>query len=161
MAGVIDKVREPANYVLGIALCIFTLAEVNKPQLQPHSTLAIFAMFGLALCFLNKPVIKNKEKLDKSFPWMGYVDLVLVVLGLVATTFSIAGAFYQAYLVRDKGWGLADVRRTFADSLTGMLVLGGVTMLIMWTAAATLFAINDQYLAVVGAQNAFTKKDRL
>ncbi len=63
---------------------------------------------------------------------------VLVLLGLVATTFSIAGAFYQAYLVRDKGWRLPELERTFFDSVVGMLVLGAVTFLIMITSAATL-----------------------
>ena len=62
----------------------------------------------------------------------------LVVFGLMATTFSIAGAFYQAYLVRDKGWRIGDVQKSFFDSLVGMLVLGGITLVIMLTAAATL-----------------------
>lgn len=62
----------------------------------------------------------------------------LALMGLVATTFSIAGAFYQAYLVRDKGWGAADLKRTFADSAIGMLMLGGITLIIMLSAAATL-----------------------
>lgn len=42
--------------VLGIALCLFTLAEVNYNQLQPQSALAIFVMFGLMLCFLVYPL---------------------------------------------------------------------------------------------------------
>ena len=63
---------------------------------------------------------------------------LLAVMGLMATTFSIAGAFYQAYLVRDRGWQIDDVRRTFIDSLTGILALGGITLIIMISAAATL-----------------------
>ncbi len=37
-------------------LCAFTLAEVNYPHVSPQSQLAVFAMLGLVLCFLNKPV---------------------------------------------------------------------------------------------------------
>ena len=37
-------------------LCVFTLAEVNRPHLTPQSQLALFAMLGLVLCFLNRPL---------------------------------------------------------------------------------------------------------
>jgi TRAP transporter 4TM/12TM fusion protein len=40
---------------LGVAYCLFTLAEVNHPRLSPQSQLAIFAMLGLVLCFLCVP----------------------------------------------------------------------------------------------------------
>ena len=43
------------NVLLGVLLCLFTLAEVNYPTLAPQSQLAIFAMLGLVLCFLNVP----------------------------------------------------------------------------------------------------------
>ncbi len=61
---------------------------------------------------------------------------IFALAGLVATTFSVAGAFYQAYLVRDKGWHLQDVKRRRLDSVVGILVLGGITFIIMLTAAA-------------------------
>ena len=37
-------------------LCLFILAEVNYPQLAPQTELALFAMFGLMVVFLNYPV---------------------------------------------------------------------------------------------------------
>lgn len=37
-------------------LCLFILAEVNYPQLTPQTELALFAMFGLIVVFLNYPV---------------------------------------------------------------------------------------------------------
>lgn len=94
----------------------------------------------VANCLVTRPALTETLRgLLPSLPATGNNkgDL-LVVMGLMATTFSIAGAFYQAYLVRDRGWRLADVRHTFIDSLTGMLVLGGITLVIMLTAAATL-----------------------
>jgi len=45
-----------ANAVLAVALCGFTAVEVNYPRLTPPSDLAVFALFGLVLCFLNLPV---------------------------------------------------------------------------------------------------------
>jgi len=63
---------------------------------------------------------------------------VTILQALVATTFSVGGAFYQAYAVRARGWGLADVRRGMIDSLVGVAVLGGVSVILMSTAAAAL-----------------------
>lgn len=63
---------------------------------------------------------------------------VTVLQALVATTFSVAGAFYQAYNVRARGWGIADARKGMIDSLAGISVLGGVSVILMSTAAAAL-----------------------
>jgi manganese transport protein len=61
---------------------------------------------------------------------------ITVLQALVATTFSVAGAFYQAYAVRARGFGLTDVRRGMHDSLVGTGVLAGVSIILMATAAA-------------------------
>ncbi len=66
------------------------------------------------------------------------VDPLRSVQGLIATTFSVAGAFYTAYLVRQKGWTRADLHRGFVDSVVGIGVLAFLTMTIMVTAAAVL-----------------------
>jgi len=42
--------------VLGVALCVFTLVEVNYPLLTPQSQLVIFTTFGLLLCLLYRPL---------------------------------------------------------------------------------------------------------
>ena len=39
------------------------------------------------------------------------------VQALIGTTFSVAGAFYQAYLVRQKGWTNTDLGRGTVDRL--------------------------------------------
>ena len=48
--------RRLASGALGVFLCAFTLVEVNYPLLAPQSRLALFALAGLALCFLQVPV---------------------------------------------------------------------------------------------------------
>jgi TRAP transporter 4TM/12TM fusion protein len=40
---------------LSLAICAFTLAEVNYPRLSPQTQLAAFAGLGLLLCFINVP----------------------------------------------------------------------------------------------------------
>jgi TRAP transporter 4TM/12TM fusion protein len=48
--------RRHLNHVLGGLLCLFVLFEVNYPVLSTQSQLAVFAMLGMVLCFLNYPV---------------------------------------------------------------------------------------------------------
>ena len=76
----------------------------------------------------------------------------LALMGLVGTTYSVGGAFYQAYLVREKGWGLSEVKRGLFDSIASITVLGLVTAMILLTswrvfygqpAAANLANLSD------------------
>ncbi len=65
-------------------------------------------------------------------------DAVLPLQALVGTTFSVAAAFYQAYLVRERGWKRAELRAGLVDSLVGISVLGLLSATILVTAAAVL-----------------------
>ena len=56
------------------------------------------------------------------------------LLGMIATTFSVAGAFYQAYLVKEKGWGLSEARKGAFDSVASISILGLTTCVILLTA---------------------------
>lgn len=65
-------------------------------------------------------------------------DPFMPVQGLIGTTFSIAGAFYLAYLVQKKGWSVKDWTKGFMDSAVGIIALGVISLMIMVTAAAVL-----------------------
>lgn len=74
------------------------------------------------------------------------------LLGMIGTTFSVGGAFYQAYLVKEKGWGLADARAGVVDSVVSISMLGIVTAIILLTSwrvfygnpnAVTLASVGD------------------
>ena len=83
---------------------------------------------------------------------------VVLLMGLIGTTFSVAGAFYQGYLVREKGWGPKDVKAGFFDSVFGMCVLVGVTSIIMATSAATFFGkVSPDELSDAGKMSAQLK----
>lgn len=58
--------------------------------------------------------------------------------GMVATTFSVAGAFYQCYLVQERRWTRDQFRVRWVDPVIGIATLGFLTMLVMGTAAASL-----------------------
>ncbi len=72
----LDRFRQLTVRVLSVALCLFVLAEVNYPHLRPQSQLAIFALLGLVLCFLQFPITPRL----KDAGWARHADLVLAAL---------------------------------------------------------------------------------
>lgn len=61
-----------------------------------------------------------------------------IVVGMAATTFSVVGALYQIQLVREKGWTAEHYREARRDAVTGTVVLGLLSLVIMLAAAAVL-----------------------
>jgi manganese transport protein len=80
-------------------------------------------------------------------PSLGKSGQTLPILGLVGTTFVIAAAFYQAYLVRQKGWTVDDLRTGMVDARVGTFVMFLITVMIMSTAAAGLYTGEEVKLA--------------
>ncbi|MCO8120614.1 divalent metal cation transporter [Stieleria sp. TO1_6] len=65
------------------------------------------------------------------------------LLGMIGTTFSVGGAFYQAYLVKEKGWGLGQVRQGVIDSVVSISMLGMVTAMILLTSWRVFYGNPD------------------
>lgn len=63
---------------------------------------------------------------------------LLPLIAMIGTTFSVAGAFYQSYLVREKGLTVDETNESLIDSIAGISVLGVVSLMIMVTSAAVL-----------------------
>ncbi len=63
----------------------------------------------------------------------------LPLLAMIGTTFSVAGAFYHAYLVKQKGWGMADIQKGVADTVVSISILGLLTAVILLTAWRTFY----------------------
>ncbi len=63
----------------------------------------------------------------------------LTLGGLVATTFVIVAAFFQAYLVKAKGWTTADLSSGITDTVLAAIMYTGIGCVIMMTAAAVLY----------------------
>lgn len=64
---------------------------------------------------------------------------IIALLGMIGTTFSVGGAFYQAYLVKEKGWGLKDAQRGLLDSILSISILGIITAMILLTATRVFY----------------------
>ena len=82
----------------------------------------------------------------------GIGSLDLAVLGLVGTTFAIAAAYFQIYLVRQKGIKREDLAACLIDSRLGVLLMAAITLMIMGTAAAALKGVKLEGAADVAMQ---------
>ena len=66
------------------------------------------------------------------------IDPMILVAGLLGTTLSIAAAFFQGNLVRERNWTIKDYEGSVGDAIAGVCVLTGVSMIIMITAGTVI-----------------------
>jgi len=76
-------------------------------------------------------------------------DPLLLIASLLGTTFSVAAAFYQGNLVREKGWTIKEYRNGIGDAIAGVAVLTGVSAVIMITAATVIPGREAQDIGVL------------
>jgi Mn2+/Fe2+ NRAMP family transporter len=69
----------------------------------------------------------------------------LVARGMLATTFSVVAAFYQAYLVQAKGWARGQVKDAILDAWLGIAILGLISAAILSGAAETLYGAGESF----------------
>ncbi len=67
------------------------------------------------------------------------IDPMILIGSLIGTTFSVAGAFFQGNLVREKNWTIDDYKGSVGDSIIGVCVITGVSLVIMITAATVIY----------------------
>jgi manganese transport protein len=62
----------------------------------------------------------------------------MLVIALIASSFSIVGAFYQSYLVQERRRHRPEVRASANDSFAGIIILGLIGSVVLASAAAVL-----------------------
>ncbi len=82
----------------------------------------------------------------------GVADPMILVASLLGTTFSVAGAFYQGNLVREKGWTIKEYNRGIGDSIGGVAVLTGASAIIMITGGTVLRGQPANDISVLATQ---------
>lgn len=78
------------------------------------------------------------------------IDAIFLSLGMAATTFSIAAAAYQTYLVREKEWGPDRIGEKGSDSILGIALLGLIVTVILLTSASAIHGQTDPVFDAVG-----------
>ena len=91
--------------------------------------MTIAFVFNFVQIFLDPPEIALADPASDATNQRDW----LALMGMIGTTFSVAGAFYQGYLVKEKGWGLSEAREGVIDSLLSISILGLVTAMILLT----------------------------
>lgn len=105
--------------------------------------LLMLTSFFLTL-LLSKP---NLSSLLKGFIPSLPSGSELLTIALVASSFSTVAAFYQAYLVQEKGWGASDYQTALRESRNGIFILGLLSSMIIIVAAAILQQANIEVKA--------------
>lgn len=107
--------------LLAVLLCLFTLSEVNYPRMAPEAQLAIFAMLGLVLCFLNLPVHRRLRDHRAA----GALDVVLATLSVACCTFVVVQTqpWFQRVWIGGQSLGNRAGQETPIDTLVGVLGL--------------------------------------
>ncbi len=80
-----SRLRQKAVLVLGIALSLFTLSEVNYPLLDPFQKFPIFGLTGIVICFLVFPLHKSlaNDRLARGLDWILALAAVFCCLYLI------------------------------------------------------------------------------
>ena len=137
-----DSKMSGPNYLIPTLVVIFNSCAIiflfafrNLYQLVER-----MMMFLVALMLLSFTINLRHGRIDDvARGFIPRFDLVdISVLGLIGTTFAITAAFYQAYLVRQKGWSMDDVKAGSTDARIGAGIMGTITIMLMATAAAGL-----------------------
>jgi len=109
--------------------------------------------FVVNLAVVQPSITEIVGGLIPSFPdGGGSPENIVMLLGMFGTTFSIAGAFYQIYGVREKNWSRDNIANGIVDSIVGIAVLGGISFIIMVTSAAVLQGANLTSITDVAMQ---------
>ncbi len=141
-----DRLWAPGVLVavnLGIIAVLFLSRRLYRPVELLMKVLVgvMLVAFAINLAVARPDLVQAARGLVPSLPQAQgeqTVGAYLVLLALVGTTFSVGGAFYQTYLVRQKGWRYEHLRQGMFDSAVGIAVLALLTMMILVTAAAVL-----------------------
>jgi len=97
--------------------------------------ISMLVSFVLTLIISNPNLSSLVEQFDFSVP----SGSEMLLLALVASSFSIAGAFYQSYLVQEKGWSKEKSKSHEREGITGILILGVITSTVLLVGASVLF----------------------
>lgn len=133
--GAVSKVVLLVSFNAFVIACLYLMRDlyksVEKLMKLLIGVMVIAFLVNFAVAYLTprdfEPVV-SKSKGD-----------LIALLGMIGTTFSVGGAFYQSYLVKEKGWGIPEAKRGVVDSVVSISVLGLVTLVILLTSTRVFY----------------------
>ena len=122
-----------------VTICLYLMKQLYSWIERAMKTLVLVMILAF---FVNFFIVLLQPR--DYIPAANSVETDLIpLMAMIGTTFSIAGAFYQAYLVKEKGWTLDNWRQGITDSVFGISVLGVVTGVILITAVILFHGRQD------------------
>ncbi|ELY98342.1 Nramp family divalent metal transporter [Natrialba aegyptia] len=144
-AGIGFATNALVGYDIRLWAAIFSLAAIGflwLPDLYNKVELLVKAVVGvMLLAFVGTLATVGfdiRAGATGIVPTIPDVDAALLALGMAATTFSIAAATYQSYLVHEKDWGIDQLSEKGMDSILGIAVLGLIVTVILLTSASVI-----------------------
>jgi Mn2+/Fe2+ NRAMP family transporter len=133
---------------LAVWILLFTLLAISLLYFKSFYKILEKLMIGLVILMLSSfflTIIMVAPNIEQIM--LGFIPSVpkgseYLIITLTASSFSIVGAFYQSYLVQEKGSGLADKQDCIRESRTGIIILGLLSSLVMVCAASVLKSNN-------------------
>ncbi|MFC7213271.1 Nramp family divalent metal transporter [Saliphagus sp. GCM10025334] len=156
-AGIGFATNALVGYDVRLWAAVFSIAAIGfiwLPNLYEKIELLIKLVVGIMLvAFVGTLAIVGFDVSAAAgglIPSVPNVDALFLALGMAATTFSIAAAAYQTYLVREKEWGPDQLAEKGSDSILGIAVLGLIVTVIMLTSASVIHGETDPVFDAVG-----------
>lgn len=121
-------------------LCIIFIFWVKNLYRILEKLMKIIVMV-MIIAFLINLVLTKPEigPLANGFiPSKLLMDNLGIVSALLATSFALAAALYQSYLVQDKGWQRENLKNSLKDTYIGILFLALISITLIVTSAAAL-----------------------
>lgn len=133
-------VMSPTPWIIGISvIAIFLL--FFKTFFKILEKVMIGMVILMLVSFVLTLIISNPDlsSLAEQFTFSVPTGSEMLVLALVASSFSIVGAFYQSYLVQEKGWSKEKSKSHEREGIIGILILGVITSTVLLVGASVLF----------------------
>lgn len=129
---------------VGVLLCLFTLLEVNYPRLSPQSQLAIFALFGLTLSFLTRPLARRFA----NHPLSRAADVLLALLTVTCCGYFVVQTepALSGFWINGQSLGNRAGSETSLD-----FIIGGILALLVLEATRRAIGIALPLLALLFA----------
>jgi Mn2+/Fe2+ NRAMP family transporter len=121
--------------LIAIALLFFKTFFKILEKIMIAMVIIMLVSFVITLIISKPDVSVIISQFDFSLP----EGSDFLALALVASSFSIAGAFYQSYLVQEKGWNRAQSKSHEREGLSGIFILGIITGTVLMVAASVLY----------------------
>lgn len=117
------------------------------PNLYDKIELMVKAVVGLMIVAFFGTLLIVGIDLDQAVagfaPTFPDTEAVFLSLGIAATTFSIAAAVYQTYLMKEKEWGPEQLSIQGVESFLGIGILGTIAIVILLTSAGALYGAGE------------------